>query len=177
MRDLAFDGGFEVAMTVRQEVAMERAIHPRGGSGQQWDTWHAMFSPPDSEAGFPKRLFDPKDGAIDRDVVEHWKQYDIARLVDGDWETYGPIITERVRLACGLWDEYYLHRAVSGLKNVVESHLDEPHDRDGGPHEQHEGGGYIWLLPHLTHNNIHNTITPRWHEEMRHFLRQHGHHD
>ena len=174
-------GGFEVAMTVEQEVGMERAIHPLGGSGQQWDTWRAMFSPPDDETGFPNLMFDSTTGAIDRDVAEHWKAFDIARLVDEDWSTYGPIITQRVRLACGRWDEYYLHHAVENLKEVVESHHGESVARSGGPHDAHDANdhdwGYIWLLDHATHSNIHNFITPRWNEEMRRYLREHGHHD
>jgi hypothetical protein len=155
-----------VAMTVREECQMEYAMHPLGGSGQQWDAWMAMFSPKDSESGYPTRLFDPLTGEIDRAVVEHWKQFDMTRMVRSDWERFGPIITQRVRLACGMRDNYYLQRAVERLKAVVD---EMQGDEDDGP-------GYIFLHESATHGDISWYMMRRWNTEMREHLRQHGLH-
>ena len=103
-------------MTVRQECLMEHAIDPSGGSGGQWDAWEAMFSPRDPATGRPRPMFDARSGAIDRAVVEAWSRFDIARLVTGDWERFGPILRGRVRLACGAQDSFYLNRAVERLR-------------------------------------------------------------
>ena len=154
-------------MTVRQECLMEHAIHPLGGSGQQWDTWMAMFSPKDPQTGFPKRLFDHRTGKIDRAVLEHWKQFDIARMVRHDWETYGPIVTQRIRLACGERDNYYLQRAVKRFQQMVDQHRN---DDEGGD-------GYILLQDHADHSNLMAFIYQRFNSEMREHFRKHGYHD
>ncbi len=157
------DGGEVVAMTVRQEVLVEYAIHPEGGSGQQWDTWMAMFSPRDTETGFPKRMFDPETGRIDREVVENWKQFDLTRRVREDWDRYGPIVTGRVRLVCGARDCYYLNRAVDRFAAMVEE-LDDGERRPG----------YIHMHPWANHNNIVDLMARRWYPEQREYLKRHG---
>lgn len=158
----------EVLMTVREEVGMEFAIHPLGGSGQQWDTWRAMFSPPDPATSFPHRMFDSRTGEIDRTVAEQWKRFDIARLVQDDWQRFGPIMLDRVRLACGRLDNYYLNRAVERLQAIVDERRDDNED---------DHDGYIWMIDHATHGNIDRFTTVRWNDEMRAFLRAGGHHD
>ncbi|MHC5024069.1 MAG: alpha/beta hydrolase [Planctomycetota bacterium] len=154
-----------VIMTARQEAQMEYAIDPLGGSGEQWDTWEAMFSPANAATGLPRPMFDGRSGAIDRDVVEHWKKYDIGRLVRSDWNRYGPIVMQRVRLACGTRDSFYLDRAVMNFKTDVERLAAE----NGGWH----GDGEIWLVKGATHSLAGKTI-PRWNEQMRAYLRLHG---
>ncbi|MHC4415909.1 MAG: alpha/beta hydrolase [Planctomycetota bacterium] len=155
-----------VRMTVRQEALMEYVMHPRGGSGQQWDAWEAMFSPADPDTGYPRPMFDPLGGAIDREVVEHWSRFDITRLVTEDWERYGPLVTGRVRLACGENDSFYLERAVARFKTMVEKLAGE----DDGP-------GYIWLVPGATHGSIQRHTRERWNREMIEHLRHRGLHD
>lgn len=155
-----------VAMSVREEIQMEHALHPQGGSGQQWDAWMAMFSPKDPATGFPKRLIDAKTGTVDREAFEHWKSFDITRLVAEDWSRYGPIITERVRLACGELDDYYLHRAVKRFRDMVRARHAEQ--------ESTPGDGYIDLYPNATHGSIMSHIVQRWNREMRAYLQQRG---
>lgn len=113
----------KVLMTVREEIGMERVLGPDGDSGEQWDAWAAMFSSIDPKTGLPKRPFDPLTGVIHRRVIEEdWSRFDIARLVNSDWERYGPILRDRVRLACGQRDSFYLNRAVERLRTVVAKH-------------------------------------------------------
>lgn len=150
-----------VAMTVRQECLMEFAMHPLGGSGQQWDAWMAMFSPRDPETGFPKRLFDPRTGVIDRDVAGAWQQFDMARMVNENWDHFGPIVTQRVRLVCGKRDNYYLQRAVQQFKEMIEQR------------GEHDGPGYIFLHEQADHSSIIRFTFQRWNREMREHLRNH----
>jgi hypothetical protein len=157
-----------VTMTVRQEALMEYAIDPAGCSGEQWDGWAAMFSPPGGAGVCPRRLFDPLTGAIDRAVAAHWGGFDISRLIAADWARFGPIITQRVRLACGDCDSFYLDRAVRRFKERI----DTLRGSDEG-----DGGGYIWLVPYATHGNLDRKTTPRWNQEMRAWLRERGLHD
>ncbi len=151
----------EVEMTVREEAQAEFVLDPNGGSGQQWDAWEAMFSPRDPETGRPRPMFDARTGRIDREVVKAWSRFDITRQVQADWERYGPILTDRVRLVCGTLDSFYLNRAVAKLKSAIDTH-----------HGEQEGPGYILLVDGATHNNIGNYTFARWNEEMRAYLKE-----
>lgn len=156
-----------VTMTVQQEVAMEYAIDPTGRSGEQWDAWEAMFSPRDMETGLPRPMFDSLTGEIHRDVVlDHWRQFDITRMVIEDWPRFGDIVRRRVRIACGLQDSFYLNEAVLSFQREVEAMLEaEGTDWDGG---------WVWLVNNATHNNIVEMSTHRIHSEMIQHLQTHG---
>lgn len=162
-RDFDRHGDEIVRMTVREEALMEYAVHPLGGSGQQWDTWEAMFSPRDPVTGLPRPMFDALSGAIDAEVVAHWRRFDIARMVEEDWDRFGPIVTGRIRLACGDRDSYYLDRAVREFKGIVERLA-------GGTYAP----GYVWLVPGRTHVDLHVGTRARFRREMSDYLRQHG---
>jgi pimeloyl-ACP methyl ester carboxylesterase len=160
----AFDGETEVIeMTVRQEASMEHAIDPDGGSGEQWDTWEAMFSERDPATGLPEQMFDARTGAIDKDVIEDWQRFDIARLVSADWDQFGPIFIDQVHLAVGLHDSFYLNEAVVRLKAIVD-------DKRGGA----EGSGYILLVEGATHGSLRRSLYPGWWEEMAAFFQERG---
>jgi hypothetical protein len=160
-------GGEVVAMTVRQEGLMERAVSPDGDSGQQWDTWEAMFGPRDEDTGLPVPMFDGRTGKIDHAVVEHWKRYDITRMVTEDWAGFGPALVNNIRLVCGTNDSFYLNRAVEllqrktdPLRAQVEGHEDAP--------------GYIRLVEGATHGSIIRAVASDWNREMREYLAAQG---
>ena len=155
------DGDMRVAMTVREEIAMERAMDPTGRSGQQWDAWNAMFSPPDTAAGHPQRLFDRRTGAIDPTVAEHWARFDIVRQVRRDPDGVGRTLAERARVLCGDLDSFYLNRAVERLRTAAEE-------------SAHDGDGYVLLIPDATHGSLLNKVFQRVNEEMRAYLRTQG---
>ncbi|MEM4959595.1 MAG: alpha/beta hydrolase-fold protein [Nanopusillaceae archaeon] len=54
-----------VLFTIKQEVYWEQAIGLRDRSGGQWAIWEAVFSPV-AEDGYPKPIWDPDTGVIDR---------------------------------------------------------------------------------------------------------------
>lgn len=165
-RGWASSEGPTVLMTARQENGMEHAIDPDGRSGQQWDAWEAMFSPRDAKSGLPQPMFDPITGAIHTDVVEHWKKYDMARLIARDWQRYGPVMLQRVRLACGEEDSYYLNRAVSELMNKIDA-LEKAQPLP-------KGDGYILMVPGADHGSVIPQTFQRWNTEMRNYLIKHG---
>lgn len=161
------DGEEVVAMTVREEGLMERALSPVGDSGQQWDAWEAMFGPRDGETGLPRAMFDGLTGEIDREVVAHWERHDIARLVTGDWERYGPVLVHNVRLVCGTRDSFYLNRAVALLKAKT-----DPLRASVAGHES--APGYILLVEGADHGTVRRAVAQRWNEEMRAHLEAAG---
>lgn len=165
-RGWASSAGPTVLMTVRQENGMEHAIDPDGRSGQQWDAWEAMFSPRDDATGLPRAMFDPLTGAMHKDVVEHWRKYDMALMIANDWPKYGPIMLQRVRLAVGDEDSYYLNRAVLSLQEKIASLQKN--------HPVQTGDGYILIVPRADHGTVIPKTFQRWNEEMRTYLQKRG---
>lgn len=109
-------------MTIRDENAMEEALGPRNSAAQQWDSWFAVFGPRDAD-GHPAALFDPVTGAIDRQIADSYRGYDIAERLRRDPRGIGRLLRERVRLICGEGDNFYLNRAAGRLAVL----LDELH--------------------------------------------------
>lgn len=161
------DGAERVAMTVREEALMERAVSPDGDSGQQWDAWEAMFGPRDPDTGLPVPMFDSLTGAIDREVVEHWRRFDIAHLVTTDWDRYGPALVRNIRLVCGGNDSFYLNRAVELLKQKTDPLRAQIDGHEGAP-------GYIRLIEGETHGSILRAVSDDWQREMREHLEAAG---
>ena len=161
----------KVLMTVREEMGMERAIDPTGGSGQQWDAWSAMFGTPDAR-GRPRRLCDPETGVIDRALVrESWSAYDIVRLVERRWTRLDPVLRRKVRLLVGDRDNFYLERAVKRMKAKVEALRAATAERTGPPAPE---PGFIEVLPDATHDTAAVIARGRFAIDMREHLRRHG---
>lgn len=98
---------------------MEEVMGPDNTSGQQWDSWFAVWGPR-NDRGNPAALFDAKTGAIDRAVVERYRAFDIVELVRKMPGVLGPIFKQRVRLVVGDQDNFYLNEAVANLKAEIE---------------------------------------------------------
>lgn len=186
-----------VLLTVKDEVAIERVLDPDGDSGEQWDAWNALFSRVDSVTGLSRPMFDRRTGVIDHAVVEEdWSRYDIARRLDREWSTLGPIMQSRVRLLCGDRDSYYLDRAVLRLQELVtRKQVEAAAAASGNKAPEHAapgskgaasvppearqnsssaGPGYIELVPGATHSTLPSMALLRWHKEMTEHLRRHG---
>lgn len=103
-----------VTMTIRQEARGEDVLGPDNTSGQQWDSWFAVFGP-QNERGDPAALFDAESGAIDRAVAESYRKYDIGELLRKDPAHLVPLFRARVRLIVGSEDSFYLNEAVELL--------------------------------------------------------------
>lgn len=162
----------KVRMTNRDETGMEQALSPEGRSGEQLDSYAAMFSTLDPATRLPRRAWDPETGLINREVVDQeWSRFDIARLVRANPARYVPLLRQRVRLLVGSRDNFYLERAVERLKAVVEGAVVEA-AAAGRPLAP--GPGYIEILPEETHFTIPAASMLRWHSEMRQYLREHG---
>ena len=160
-------------MTVRDEAAMERVLGPARDSGEQWDSWSAMWSSVDPSTRLPRPMFRAEDGMIDREVVEtQWSRYDIARRVREDPDRTVAILRSRVRLVCGGRDGFFLERAVAGLKDAIDAAV-AARAAAGRPAFP-EGPGYVEVIPEETHDSMALKASARWHAEMRAHLRAHG---
>jgi pimeloyl-ACP methyl ester carboxylesterase len=137
-------GGKEL-MTIRQENAMEEVLGPDNTSGQQWDSWMAVWGPR-NEHGHPAALYEPQTGALDHAVAEQYRKYDIADLLRNNGAKYGLILKQRVRILVGDQDNYYLNEAVA----LLQKDLDKLSFFQF-PEGQH---GYIKILPGCDHGSI-----------------------
>ncbi|MCC6660493.1 MAG: hypothetical protein IT437_06360 [Phycisphaerales bacterium] len=140
--------GSRVLMTIRQENQMEEVLGPGNTSGQQWDSWQAVFGPRGAD-GEPAPLWDAATGVLDRAVAEKYRGHDIGEIVRADTPRYAALFQQRVRLVVGGADTYYLNEAVELLKPVIESvnflRLEEG------------GYGYIKVLPGHDHGSVFGT--------------------
>jgi hypothetical protein len=154
-------------MTIRQENLMEEVLGPDNTSGQQWDSWQAVFGPRNAR-GHPAALYDPVTGRLDKAVAERYRAYDIGELVRSDPPKYAALFQQRVRLVVGDQDSFYLNEAVSLLKAEVEkvNFFTLP-----------EGGhGYVRVVPGMDHGTILATQEVRaFPTEMIEHLRRNGH--
>lgn len=145
-RDIAStrDNG-KPAMSIRTENAIEEVLGPDNTSGQQWDSWQAVWGPR-NERGHPAALYDPFSGRIDRAIAGLYRAYDIAERLRADPGRVGLIFHQRIRLLVGGQDTYFLNEAVALLKPEVEK-LSFFHYPEGR-------GGYIKILPDADHGSI-----------------------
>lgn len=132
-------------MSIRQENLMEEVLGPGNTSGQQWDSWFAVWGPRGDD-GLPAALFHPRTGEIDKSIAERFRKYDIGGLLRAEPEQYGPIFHQRIRLAVGDQDNFYLNEAVALLKSAVEEV-----SPTGTPEGRH---GWIKIIPGADHGSI-----------------------
>lgn len=163
----SYRDGAKIRMTVRQENAMEEVIGPGNSSGQQWDSWMAVFGPRGDD-GNPAALYHPVTGAINPAIIEHFQRYDIGRLLRSDPERYGRILRQNVRLLVGGKDNYFLDGAVRRLAADLERLA--PAETIG------HGPGSITIVPDADHNTLLSTPeADNWVVEMVNHLRAAGH--
>ncbi len=122
-RPAARERNGDVRYTVRHECQIERVLG-RGGrwelSGRDWGAWNAVFGPRGRD-GLPRPLWDGVTGRIDRDAIEHWKQYDLRLVLQTNWKTLGPKLRSKLRIWVGEADEYFLNNAVHRLDEFLRS--------------------------------------------------------
>jgi S-formylglutathione hydrolase FrmB len=114
---------------VRHETQIENVLG-RGNawwrSGKDWCAWNACYGPR-GEDGQPKPLWHPKTGAIDRSVVEFWKQKDLRHVLETNWKTLAPKLAGKIHIYVGDQDDYFLNNAVR-LLDASSKRFDPPFD-------------------------------------------------
>jgi len=115
--------------TVRHETQLEKVLG-RGNrwelSGKDWCAWNAVFGPR-GEDGLPRPLWDGQTGKIDKSVIEHWKKYDLRRVLQGNWPALAPKLKGKIRIWVGEMDDYFLNNAVHLLDDFL-SKADPPYE-------------------------------------------------
>jgi enterochelin esterase-like enzyme len=135
------DTSGNIIYTQEQENLYEEAIGDRFRSGGQWAIWNAVFAPV-AEDGYPKPLWDPLTGKIDKDVVD-WtsERYDLRRYLEKNWPTIGSKLAGKIHVYCGRMDNFYLNEACYLLQVFLESATNPPY---GGEFKYGDRGGHGW---------------------------------
>lgn len=107
------DGGF--VSTFESYVHKEDKTQPRGGQIYSFD---AVFGPRKTERD-PVLLFDHATGRIDREVLQHWKPYDISLRLRSHWEQLGPKLAGKLNIFVGTNDTFRLEGAVHLLDDEL----------------------------------------------------------
>jgi hypothetical protein len=108
-----------VEATVQELNHYELALGTRGRSGEQWDAWESVYSPVGAD-GYPRRIWDRLTGEIDPVTAAYWRDhYDLAHILERDWQTLGPKLRGKLRVYVGDMDNYYLNNAVYSLEKFL----------------------------------------------------------
>lgn len=127
-----------VDATLMEMNHFELALGSKGRSGDQWDVWESVYSPPGPD-GYPARIWDKETGTIDPKVAQYWKEhYDLSYILRRDWKTLGPKLRGKLRLYVGDMDNYYLNNAVYEVESFLKT-ADPPADAvvDYGDRDEH----------------------------------------
>jgi hypothetical protein len=113
-----------VLSTMEQMNRYELVQGTRSRSGEQLDTWQAVFSSV-GEDGYPKPVFNKRTGEIDHETAKYWKEhYDLSAIMQRDWKNLGPRLAGKLHLFVGEADTFYLDRAVHLLKDYLDTTTD-----------------------------------------------------
>jgi len=116
------DGLLLATMEQMNRYELVQGTHSR--SGEQLDTWQAVFSSVGPD-GYPKPVFDKRTGEIDHEVAKYWKEhYDLSAIMQRDWKTLGPKLAGKMHFYVGEADTFYLDRAVHQLKDFLDTTTD-----------------------------------------------------
>jgi hypothetical protein len=152
-------------MTVEREARGEDVLGPDNTSGQQWDSWFAVFGPQNA-SGNPAALFDPATGVLDRKIAEAYRPYDLADRLRKDPAKYAPIFRKNIRLVVGNEDNFFLEQAVKLLKA----------DLAAIPGASPDDAGFITIVPGKDHGSVFTSAELRAFEgQMLDHLRKAGH--
>jgi hypothetical protein len=74
-------------------------------------------------------VWDGKTGAINKDVLEHWKKYDLKLVMEKNWKQLGPKLAGgKINIWVGDSDDYFLNAAVRLLKDATDRFADPKFD-------------------------------------------------
>ncbi len=139
----ARDVSGDVRYTMRHECQVENVVG-RGDSwalsGGQWGAWNATYGARGFD-GRPVPLWDPATGVIDHKAAEHWKKFDLRRILEAGWPQLGPKLKGKLHIWVGEADDYFLNNAVHRLDNFL-SLAQPPFE---GSITYGRGQGHCWI--------------------------------
>ena len=142
-RPSARDVTGDVRYTMRHECSLENVLGLGDSwtmSGGQWGAWNATYGPRGKD-GRPVPLWNPRTGVINRAATEHWKAYDLRRVLEQNWADLGPKLRGKIHIWVGDADDYFLNNAVHRLDEFL-SQAQPPYE---GSISYGPGHGHCWI--------------------------------
>lgn len=102
--------------SAKMAYQMENAVY----RGEQMRSFDAVFSQKGTN-GLPAGICNAQTGAINPEVVIHWKKYDIALNLKNDWDVLKSELNGKVRISIGTQDNFLLHYAVQSLEEQMKA--------------------------------------------------------
>jgi S-formylglutathione hydrolase FrmB len=139
----ARDVSGDVRYTMRHECLVENVLGQGdswANSGGQWGAWNATYGARGAN-GRSVPLWDPVTGAIDHKAAEHWKSYDLRRVLEANWASLGPKLRGKLHIWVGEADDYFLNNAIHKLDNF----LSRAEPRFEGSITYGRGQGHCWI--------------------------------
>jgi S-formylglutathione hydrolase FrmB len=90
------------------------------GEGGQYQSFEAVFGRRD-ENGKPEQFFNRNTGRIFPDAIDHWRQYDINRLIISNAGTLKSVIDGKINITVADNDDFFLDGSVKLLKHTLDS--------------------------------------------------------
>lgn len=149
----------QVVLTMRQASRYERVLGSKSRSTYQLSGWEAIYGPVGSD-GYPKPLWDPVTGQIDRTVAHYMRDngYDLARYLERNWKTLGPKLAGKLHFFAGDMDDFYLNLAIYRMEDLLRGFTDPRSDATfvyGRPMKGHSWHDWTWaefvrlVYPHM----------------------------
>lgn len=107
-------------LSVRDLARLELMLGDRGRGFYQLAIWQSTYGPTDSD-GYPRPLFDPLTGVIDREVADYYRRngYDLSHYARTNWALLGPKLAGRLNVFAGEGDEFFLNLGVYKFQEMV----------------------------------------------------------
>jgi len=161
-----------VPLRIAEEVQAAAVVSPAGRSGTIWDEWAARFGSTSAGSGMPRRLCDPRTGAIDPVAVESWSAFDLARRARQNRDGSARTLAAVARILVGDRDQRMREVGVANLQGVLVGHMQtaviEGEDFPVGP-------GWIEIIGGADEADVRLLAQLRFGWEMRDHLVQCGH--
>ena len=120
IRPLSRDAEGQVTLTMREMSRLEMVLGSHSRSGQQITAWDAAYGPVGAD-GYPRPLWDPQTGKIDREVARYMRDngFDLRHYLEKNWSKIGPDLVGKIHVYCGDMDNYYLNLAVYLMEDFL----------------------------------------------------------
>lgn len=106
----------DIKFTNKDWSDMESVI----GEGVQYQSFEAVFGRKDKNSR-PEQVFNRMSGRISPEAFEHWKQYDINRLITNNPGTLKSVIDGKINITVADNDDFFLDGSVKLLKHTMDS--------------------------------------------------------
>jgi hypothetical protein len=113
-RPLIFSG--DAVVSTWKDISDKEAVIGPGGF---METFEAEFSPK-AKDGRPARMWDRRTGRVDAAVIDHWKRYDVSRVLRENWADLAPRLRGKLHIFVADDDVVRLDDPIRLLRDEIE---------------------------------------------------------